>query len=241
MSFFNEVKLDPKDIIAEVEDLIRTMPDLANGWDDAEAVDWLGRARAILTISQLGVTAEAMIAINQASSVDMRSSWTGKTTIRVLLNQVRHSLRMQTVGPLAVAITKGMVFDYFDGLKKIIEEARSDILVVDPYMDAEFVSRYLPFVSKSTAIRLLASKHVATLGPAAALYGQQSQLNVEVRKASSLHDRFIFIDGKRGFQSGASFHQGGVNAPTTLTEVTDTFAAVRAIYEDFWSNSQPIK
>lgn len=236
MSFLNQVKHDPKDIVAEVEDLIRTQPDPSYDWYSDEAIDWLGRARALLTLSQLNITGEAMVAVNQATAPNARDSWIGKTAIRVLLSQVRHSLRMQTVGPLAVAVSKGMVFDYFDGLKKIIQEARSDLLVVDPYMDAEFVSRYLPFVEKSVCVRLLASKHVATLEPAAMLFSQQSSLSVEVRKARSLHDRFIFVDGKRGFQSGASFHQGGVTSPTTLTEVTDTLVAVRRIYEDFWSN-----
>ncbi len=228
---------DPRDIIAEVEDLIRTMPDLAYGWNEPASLDWLGRVKAILSLPQLGVFTEAHVAIMQASSDD---SWRGKTSIQVLLSQVRHALRMQTIGPLAVAVNKGMVFDYFDSLKKIIEEARTDILIVDPYMDAEFVPRYLPFVSKATAIRLLASKHVSRLAPAAALFAQQNQATIEVRRASSMHDRFVFVDGKRGFQSGSSFHQGGVNSPTTLTEITDTFSAVRTIYEDMWSGSQAV-
>lgn len=234
----NMTVIDPKDILVEIEDLIRTLPDLAYGWEEPEALDWIGRARAILTLPQLNVYAETVVAIQQATSGLTRDSWQGKKTIQILLNQVRHSIRMQTVGPLSVAISKGMVFDYFDGLRKIIEEARADILIVDPYMDAEIVSRYLPFVAKSVTIRLLASKHVATLGPAAKLFAEQNQSSVEIRKATSLHDRFIFIDKKRGFQSGASFHQGGVKSPTTLTEITDTLSVVRKTYEELWATGE---
>ncbi|UHS55871.1 hypothetical protein [Agrobacterium vaccinii] len=227
--------LEPRDILLEVEDLIRTMPEVQYGWSDPSAVDWIGRARAILTLPQLHIAVDASVAIQQAISGMSQSSWQGKQTVQILLSQVRHTIRMQTVGPLAIAVSKGMVFDYFDGLKKIIQEARGDILIVDPYMDAELVSRYLPFVERSVAIRLLASKNVATLRPAATLFAQQYQCNIEVRRAASLHDRFIFIDNKRGFQSGASFHQGGVKSPTTLTEITDTFNVVQKTYEDFWS------
>jgi len=230
-------KIEPHDIIMEVEDLIRTMPALDISWHDEECVDWLGRAKAILMLQQLGVSFEATLAVNSASSSTFKTSWDGKTSLRILLSQVRHSLRMHTMGPLSIAVSKGMVFDYFDGLKKIIQEARTDLLVIDPYMDADFVSTYLPFVSKSTKVRLLASKHISSLRAAASLFGEQHQIGIEVRKAASLHDRFIFVDSKRGFQSGASFHQGGMKSPTTLTEITDTFSAVQAIYEGSWGGS----
>lgn len=236
------MQVEPRDILTEVEDLIRTMPALEISWHDDHCVDWLGRAKAILMLPQLMVRAEAMLAVSDALSTSrFESSFDGKTSLRVLLSQVRHSLRMQTVGPLSISVSKGMVFDHFDGLKKIIQEARADLFVVDPYMDAEFISRYLPYVAESTNIRLLASKHVSSLSPAANLFSEQNNITIKVRKASSLHDRFIFIDGKRGFQSGASFHQGGLNSPTTLTEITDTFSAVRMIYEDYWSKSTEIK
>jgi hypothetical protein len=49
-----------------------------------------------------------------------------------------------------------MVFDYFDEIRKIIQLAKRDLLFVDPYLDADFVSRSLPHVGSGVAIRLLA-------------------------------------------------------------------------------------
>lgn len=227
--------VDPKDILIEVEDLIRTLPDLEYGWFGENALDWLGRARAILDLPQLGVSIESKIAIQNASSSMSNESWRGKTALRILLNQIRHSMRMQTVGPLSVAVDKGMIFDYFDALKKIIEEARTDVLIVDPYLDSDFVSRYFPYIAPSAQIRILTSKHINTLIPAVSLYCQQYNRPAEIRKATHIHDRFVFIDGIRGFQSGASFHQGGIKAPTTLTEISDTLTEVKAIYERDWA------
>jgi hypothetical protein len=229
--------VDPRDILVEVEDLLRTMPALEFGWHDDDAIDWLGRARAILDLPQLNVSIESKVAIQQACSSMTKNSWEGKTLLRILLSQVRHKIRMQTVGPLSVAVDKGMIFDYFDALKKILQEARTDVLIVDPYLDSDFVGRYFPYIAETAHIRLLASKHVNALLPAVKLYGQQHQRKADVRKANSLHDRYVFIDGKRGFQSGASFHQGGFKSPTTLTEITDTLIAVKAIYEDAWNAS----
>ena len=35
---------------------------------------------------------------------------------------------------------QGAVFDYFDGIRKIIEIAKQDIFFIDQYLDAEFVA-----------------------------------------------------------------------------------------------------
>ena len=42
------------------------------------------------------------------------------------LHQARHILRMQTGGPINVVVDQGAVFDYFDGIRKIIEIAKQD-------------------------------------------------------------------------------------------------------------------
>ena len=48
-----------------------------------------------------------------------------------------------TVGPLSVAVTHGAVFDYFDEVRKALGAAQIELFFVDPYLDSEFVSRYL--------------------------------------------------------------------------------------------------
>ena len=72
---------------------------------------------------------------------------------------------METVGPTNVAVSSAMVFDYFDEIRKIIEMAKNDILFVDPYLDAEFVSYYLPHVTPGVSIRLLTREKLQTLSP----------------------------------------------------------------------------
>lgn len=92
------------------------------------------------------------------------------TTLRqsllVLLHQAQSDLRLRTTGPLSVAIQTGSVFEYFDEIRKLIESAKVDLFFVDSYIDAEFVSRYLPLVPDGTNIRILGRERLATLGPA---------------------------------------------------------------------------
>ena len=79
---------------------------------------------------------------------------------------------MVTLGPVNTAVGHGSVFDYFDEIRKQIEITKTDLLFVDPYLDAEFVARYLPHVPVGVAIRLLAREKIPTLVPAAKLFAQ---------------------------------------------------------------------
>jgi hypothetical protein len=142
---------------------------------------------------------------------------------------------MKTVGPVNAAIGHGQVFDYFDEVRRIIEPAKQDLLFVDPYLDAEFVARYLPHVTKGVPIRLLARERLATLLPAVDLYSRQFGAPVQVRSAPGFHDRYVIVDRAACYQSGASFKDGAKAAPTTLTQITDAFPVVRQTYEDLWN------
>jgi hypothetical protein len=126
----------------------------------------------------------------------------------------------------------------YDGIRKIVELAKQGVLFVDPYLDAEFVSRYLPHVADGVSIRLLAREKLATLLPAVDTFVQQTGKKIEVRSATNFHDRYLLIDGVSCYQSGASFKDGAKSAPTTLTQIVDAFAAVSKTYEDLWQKAR---
>jgi hypothetical protein len=151
------------------------------------------------------------------------------------LYEMRADLLLSVRGPLTAAIGQGMVFDYFDELRKIIQLAQQDVFFVDPYLDADFVSRYLPHVRKGASIRLLTREKLATLMPAVRAFSQQTQAQIEVRAVPQFHDRYLFVDGRECYQSGASFKDGARTAPTTLTQILDAFGPVQRTYEDLWS------
>jgi hypothetical protein len=89
-----------------------------------------------------------------------------------MMSQVR---TMRTIGPTNIAISQGQVFDYFHEIRQTLELANEEVFFVDPYLDAEFISRYLPHARAGVAIRLLASDKgkLARLLPAVDLFSQQ--------------------------------------------------------------------
>jgi hypothetical protein len=90
-------------------------------------------------------------------------------------------------------------------------------------------------VSPTAAVRLLThEKRIAELVPSVALFSQQYKTTVEVRSSvKDLHDRYVFVDKRACYQSGASFKYGGIK-PTILTQIVDAFPAIQKTYEDLW-------
>jgi len=230
--------MNKEDLLGEVEDILRTMPERNQlHHDEDQNFEWLGRVAAFVSIWKPGHPG-AQLALSKIHGSTTRNSWTGVKEIILLLHEARQELRMNTIGPVNEAIGKGQVFDYFDEIRKILETAQKDILFIDPFMDAEFVSRYLPHISKDVSIRILTRKGLPKLLPAIDLYTEQTSAIVQVRSIHEIHDRYFFIDESTCYQSGASFKDGARKAPTTLTQITDVFKVVNITYEKMWQDAK---
>jgi hypothetical protein len=69
------------------------------------------------------------------------------------------------------------------------------------------------------------------------MIGLPAGTRVWLAAAPGFHDRYVFIDRASCYQSGASFKDGGRNAPTTLTQITDAFVPTLKVYEDLWNTA----
>lgn len=226
-------------LLAEVEDILRTMPpqELYGSRQDV-VYAWIGRAAAAVQRWSLPHSIAGSSAARDAQAFDNTyRAGTGFDALRTLLHQARADLRME-VGQTSVVIAQGQVFEYFDEIRKVIETARAEVFFVDPYLDGDFVSRYLPAVAAGTAIRLLTEKKLPQLLPAVDLFSQQLKRVVEVRSSGALHDRFLFVDRKDCYLSGASFKDGARNAPVTFTQIRDGFSAMWTTYDAMWSSGK---
>jgi hypothetical protein len=227
-------------LLAEIEDVIKTMPDRRTiRHETQENVAWFGRVSNAIekwNSSKSPLVKEYVDLF--LSNGPPRETGYGFTKLLTLIHQAQSDLRLETLGPATVAIAHTMVFEYFDEIRKIIELAREDLLFVDPYLDAEFVTRYLPNVAPGVTIRLLTREKLATLLPAVGLFAQQTGATVEIRSAPNFHDRFVLVDRASCYQSGSSFKDGAKSSPTTLTQITDAFVAISQTYEDIWNQAQ---
>lgn len=101
----------------------------------------------------------------------------------------------------------GQIFDAFSLLTEIIGHAKTDIVLIDGYID---VATLNILAKKKTGVAVLAY----TL-PSAKITSQDiSNFNAQypslaVKKTTAFHDRFLIIDGVEGYHIGASLKDAG--------------------------------
>ena len=227
-------------LLSEVEDILRIAPTIEEFVRDSGSdkhLAWLGRAAAAIKRWDIAYTPRVSAVLANIPFDGYVVCNEALATLKVLLQQAKADLRAE-LGRGSLVVAEGQVFEYFDELRKVIETARTDVFFVDPYLDAEFVSRYLPYVAEGASIRLLGGpKKRATLLPAVDSFAQQSGRPVAVRLSDRLHDRYLFIDEATCYLSGASFKDGAKNAPAVLTQITDAFQAMWDTYQRRWNDS----
>jgi hypothetical protein len=153
--------------------------------------------------------------------------------VRALLTQ----LQLETNTFTTRQVGAGAVHDYFEEIRQLIASATSDVLFVDPYIDPSFVTRYLPQIPQGVAVRLLtAERQALALRQALNIYQQQHGTTAELRVMPdrSMHDRYLIIDRRDVYQSGASFKDGARNAPTSINQIVDVAADMVRTHEANW-------
>jgi hypothetical protein len=229
-------ELSSEQLLAEVEDILRSAPPREGiGSDSLDILSWLGRASALIENWQFSKSVPASVAVTRIRSHRTALVSQGYGELNILLRQAYSDLRLRTIGTVNIAVGQGLHFEYFDNIRKLIEVASTDVLFVDPYMDADFVGQYLPCIKSGVRIRLLADNKKPNLLPAIKAFVTQHGSNVEVRYSPNLHDRFFFVDQAACYQSGASFKDGPKNSLTTLTEMRDAFSELKVKYERLWT------
>lgn len=228
-----KLALTEQQLLAQAEYLLRNRPEI-DDIDNEEGLVWRADIRALFTVAnRIDLKSEFLILESRLKSSTFR--YDALPQIFVILRQLISEVRLKTLGPISSALSSGQMFDYFDSVRKIIETATKDILFIDPYLDAEFVSRYLPHVHSNVSVRLLGGKF-KTLVPAVDMYCKQNSVSVEIRESGELHDRFVIVDKTNCYQSGASFKDGAKKADTIITEITDAFEPILDLYETRWKN-----
>jgi len=224
-------------LLVLIDQIIRTMPSYSEiSRMNPAGLEWAGRARAVLQ------RWNSIRAVRFSSSAETLRSGTGHLhdaaygELVSILHEARMELQMRTAGPSEIVVDRGHQFDYYDEVRKVLERAAMDIFVIDPYIGADFVPRYLAHARSGVRVRLLTRKQLAQLVPSAEQFAKQHGLSVEIRRSKS-HDRFVFIDGTECYHSSASFQDGGGKSAAMLSQVTDAFDSTRLIYETEWTGA----
>ena len=227
--------MDDAQLLSLLDQVIRTMPDSTNIYGlSPETLEWFGRGRAILQRWNPVRAVRFSAAADNLRSLGGYSHDAAFAEIVSILHEARMELQMRTVGQSEIVVDSGHPFDYYDEVRRVIERAAVDIFIIDPYIGADFVPKYLAHVRRGVKIRLLTRQQLTQLVPSADQFAKQHGSSIEIRRSKS-HDRYDFIDGTDCYHSSASFQDGGRKSAAMLSQVTDAFESTKQIYEAEWS------
>lgn len=101
--------------------------------------------------------------------------------------------------------------DAYVELRKIVQIAKHDMLIVDPYVD-ETLWALLTNLDPTVKIRILTQQMKKDFRLEARKFSAQHGNAIEIRTTSNYHDRFILEDNKRCWHIGASIKDAGNKA-----------------------------
>lgn len=239
---------DPAELYLRLKQLVETMPVLnGNAPLDGEAQLWLGRAYLAVKDAHA----------NETDAIFFNSATNGLGSI--LRDQNAHQIAAILHRALAVAeqsapavVRGGFIpvnspFDALATLGKVLSTARRDVLIVDPYMDSNTVTDFVPLVAEGVPTRLLADTEFVKpgLAPSVAAWVDQYkgarplQARLSARKA--LHDRFIQIDQCDVWLLSQSLNAFAKRSPATINRAEPDVAAMKiAAYERTWEGAESI-
>jgi hypothetical protein len=122
-------------------------------------------------------------------------------------------------------------------LKAIILHSKKQVSIIDPYVNAQTIERYIEPLPKNIHVRLL----TRVMDPdfkAVASICKKTHPSFDVRISNGVHDRHLIID-RRAWIIGQSLKDAGSNAPLSIVELRDA-TSIRHIFEGLWSSANPI-
>ena len=152
--------LDPELLYRQLGQLVADMPDLAGDGVITPAMHtWLGRAAALIAedgrTDALAAVDRSGFAIASDGLVGIRRGEKAHQIATILYRALAHAELKAPAAVQGAFIPVGGVFDVFRQVSKVLEEAKRDVLIVDPYMDAKVLTDFAPLAAEQVTIRLL--------------------------------------------------------------------------------------
>lgn len=232
--------MTPHVLLEKLKALLQSIPPLeGRGSYSNEQYSWLGQASAIMyewdPIQSLSfkVSVDCLIKnIDRSGNLGILVSF-----IHDVIARVENSLPQEA----GQAFGPGAVYDFFKALNELVATARSELWVVDPYLDAEVFDGYMQSLNSGVSARLLTAKYLSNVKVAAEKYQAQFGSAIEVRSSNGIHDRIIFVDQEQCWVLGASIKDAALKKPTYLAPISADVAMEKIkLYEAIWASSKVI-
>ncbi len=242
---------DAEAAFRQISALVATMPDLTERDGDvlesripSDTLKWLGRLFPVVER-----ISGAMDAISLRIAADnLNGVLSDRNAEKVCTIAYRALAIAEDRAPSAVQgsfIPVGHEFDAFSQIGKILETAKTDVLLVDPYMDSSIVTDFAVLAPEGVQIRMLTDEAGVkdSLVPAVGRWLAQNAsrpLEARLATARTLHDRAILIDYADAWILTQSFKDFAKRSPGSIARMDEDAARLKiAAYEALFGGAMP--
>lgn len=233
--------MTPQVLLENLRSLLQTIPSLEGKGDyGQEQYSWLGKANAVMHEWNEIQSLSFKVAVNGLiRNLDRRGNYgVVISSIYDVIARLENALPKndgQAFGP-------GAAYDFFKALNDLVSSATTQIIIVDPYLDAEVFDGYLQALNPVVSVQLLSTKYVENVRVAAQKHNAQTGVHFELRQSNDIHDRVIFVDNNQCWVLGASIKDAALKKPTYLAPLPPDIASEkRRQYEVIWAAARPIQ
>ena len=240
-------QMNPEELYQRLGRLVESMPGLGQTVAPSiEEIEWLGKAYAL--VKEVGDFDEAYALKDSIDELNRSGRREAAHQIAIIL--YRALAVSETRAPASAQgafIPAGNAFDSLAAIGKILNLAKSEVLIVDPYMDEKALTDFAILAKETININLLtdAATYKPTLPPAAQRWKRQfggaRPLEVRLSAPLSLHDRLIQIDSQDVFVLTQSLNAFAERSPASIVRVdTETAALKISAYADLFASATAI-
>jgi hypothetical protein len=135
-------------------------------------------------------------------------------------------------------ISKGEVYSAFRTLQRILRQARSEVIIIDPYVD-EQVLDLIAAINPHVEVQLV-TEHLRGIFAAAYRKLLQQRGNLEARVAAHFHDRFVILDRAVCYQLGSSINNLGSKATVIDRKSNTVRDKILSEVAAVWAQATPL-
>jgi hypothetical protein len=136
-----------------------------------------------------------------------------------------------------VVVNRKATHSFDKYLRKILAEAKSEVLVADAWVDETIFDTVLDVIPKSIPIKLLYAQARGSFAARAARFSTQYPQFVFCRY-KPLHDRFMVVDDV-GYVLGPSIKDAASNSPALVVELNpNEKRLLRSFFDELWKKGK---
>jgi len=158
-----------------------------------------------------------------------------------VIEEIKLELELSGRAEVGNAYATGEIYNFFHDLKSIVNGAKSEIFLIDPYFDGEAFNNYLADVKNNVNVRIFTDRHTQDVKVYIDKHQAQFNSQITLKKYKKLHDRLIIVDNNECWITGGSINHAGNKSPTYLIPVgTEITQEKIRIYNEIWISKEPV-